>query len=133
MKKLILSFTVLNLILSSAAFSQSGWFTNSTTGGIIAIRPIEEPLPSAFSREQNYPNPFNPVTNIKFSLPKSSYTTLKVYDALGNSVITLLDGYKPAGNYVSDFDAGNLSSGIYFYNIFINGVLFGTKKLVLIK
>ena len=74
-------------------------------------------LPEHFSLEQNYPNPFNPSTKIKYSIPTSGFVTLKVYDVLGKEIATLVNGEKPAGSYEVEFNAANLSSGIYFYKL----------------
>ena len=81
---------------------------------------------------QNYPNPFNPTTTISYQLPKSGQVTIKVYDVLGNEVKTLVDEYKPAGEYSVNFDAGKLSSGVYLYRITSGGYT-SAKKMTLIK
>jgi len=81
---------------------------------------------------QNYPNPFNPSTNIKFDVPKSGVVNLKIYDMLGREVNTLVNGFRNAGTYEVNFNAGNISSGIYFYRLQYNGLVM-TKKLMLIK
>src|SRR4030095_426344 len=70
-------------------------------------------LPSAYKLEQNYPNPFNPVTNISYSIPKSGKVKLSVFDMLGREVAVLANDYKSAGSYSVEFDASNLSSGVY--------------------
>ena len=88
--------------------------------------------PEEFSLSQNYPNPFNPSTTISWQSPVGSYQTLKVFDVLGNEVATLVNEYKTAGSYSVTFDAGNLSSGIYYYTISA-GDFHQTKKLVLLK
>ena len=72
-------------------------------------------IPEAYSLKQNYPNPFNPVTKINYALPKSGLVTLKVYDVLGREVVSLVNENKPAGSYSVDFNASNLTSGVYFY------------------
>jgi len=64
---------------------------------------------------QNYPNPFNPTTTIEFSLPKSEFVSLRIYDALGRVVEDLFSGNLNSGNYKFDFDGKNISSGVYFY------------------
>ena len=88
--------------------------------------------PDNFLLYQNYPNPFNPSTKISWQLPVGSWQTLKIYDVLGNEVVTLVNEEKPAGNYEIIFDAKNLSSGVYFYQLktyeFIQ-----TKKMILMK
>ena len=88
--------------------------------------------PEDFSLSQNYPNPFNPSTIISWQSPVGSYQTLKVFDVLGNEVATLVNEYKTAGSYSVTFEAGNLSSGIYYYTISA-GDFHQTKKLVLLK
>jgi hypothetical protein len=89
-------------------------------------------IPSEFNLAQNYPNPFNPSTKISWQSPIGSWQTLKVYNVLGNEVATLVDEYKPAGNYEVEFDAAQLTSGIYFYKIQA-GSFVETKKMVLLR
>lgn len=74
-------------------------------------------IAESFSLGQNYPNPFNPVTTIKYSLKFDSYVTMKIYDVTGKLVSTIIDGNIEAGNRQVNFDAKNLASGVYFYNI----------------
>jgi len=104
-------------------------------------------LPSEFSLSQNYPNPFNPSTQINYSVPKNSFITLKVYNLLGELVMTLFEGFKQQGNYTAIFDANGLSSGIYIYRMMAenpesglpagkagSGQIFtDTKKTILLK
>ena len=85
-----------------------------------------------FKLEQNYPNPFNPSTEIRYSLSKSGYVTLKVYNVIGQEIKTLVDDYQTTGLHVINFRAKNLSSGIYFYSI-RSGNFFQLKKMVLLK
>ncbi len=74
--------------------------------------------PIEFYLYQNYPNPFNPATKIKYQVPNgASNTTLKVFDMLGNEVAVLVNGNRPAGTYEVNFDAAELPSGIYFYEL----------------
>jgi len=82
--------------------------------------------------EQNYPNPFNPTTNIRFSLISSNHVTLKVYNMLGQEMVTLVDEPKNSGTYEVNFDATNLPSGTYFYSISA-GSFTSVKKMMLIK
>ncbi len=86
----------------------------------------------SFNLEQNYPNPFNPETNITFSLDKSEYVTLKIYDLLGNEITTLIDKYIPAGNHQLSWNAKDNKSGIYFYRLqTLNKSI--TKKMIYLK
>jgi hypothetical protein len=88
--------------------------------------------PTKFSLEQNYPNPFNPTTTIKWQTPKDGWQTLKIIDVTGNEIATQVDGYKVAGNYEITFNAKNLASGIYYYQI-KSGEFIQTKKMILLK
>ncbi len=85
-----------------------------------------------FSLSQNYPNPFNPNTKIDFSIPKSDYVSLKIFDMLGREVSSLVNGQLAAGVYQVDFNSANLSSGLYFYSI-RSGDYSKVKKMVLNK
>jgi hypothetical protein len=85
-----------------------------------------------FQLYQNYPNPFNPSTIISYSLSNASNVTIKVFDILGNEVATLVNEFKPAGNYELEFNASRLTSGLYFYRI-ISGNYSNTKKMLILK
>ena len=87
---------------------------------------------SQYSLFQNFPNPFNPGTKISWQSPVSSHQSLKVYDILGNEVATLIDEYMAAGKYETEFNADQLSSGIYFYKL-TAGEFVSVKKMTLIK
>jgi hypothetical protein len=108
-------------------------FWEQTSSFITNVISVDEKiLPKEFYLYQNYPNPFNPSTKISWQSPVGSRQTLKVYDVLGNEVATLVDEYKPAGNYEVNFNAANLSSGIYLYTM-KTGSYTQTKKLILMK
>ena len=92
----------------------------------------ENIIPTVFSLEQNYPNPFNPITKIKYSIVKAGLVILKIYDVVGREVVVLVDEEKPVGTYEAEFNASNLSSGIYFYSISA-GSFHQTKKMILLK
>ncbi len=103
------------------------------TGVITAVREqAGATVPSEFGLEQNYPNPFNPTTQIGYSVPKSSYLTLKVYNLLGQHVATLFEGMQNAGRFTADFDGKSLSSGVYMYRLQSDNVSI-TKKFMLMK
>ena len=89
-------------------------------------------LPAVFKLEQNYPNPFNPVTQIKFSVPLSSNVKLIVTDILGREIAILINDELAAGNYNVNFDANNLSSGVYFYTLITDNFK-QSKKMILMK
>ena len=91
-----------------------------------------EIIPTTFSLSQNYPNPFNPSTTIKYDIPQTANVTLKVYDVLGNEITTLINENQTPGSYSVKFNAGNLSSGIYFYRI-DTGSFSQVKKFILMK
>ncbi len=88
--------------------------------------------PTKFLLEQNYPNPFNPSTVIKYAVPQAERVSLKIYNAIGAEVETLFEGYKIAGTYEENFNAGRLSSGVYFYKLQA-GEFSQTRKMLLIK
>ncbi len=79
-----------------------------------------------------YPNPFNPTTTISFSIPETGFTSLKVYDILGNEVANLVNEVKDAGIYNVQFDGSNLTSGVYIYQL-QTGEYTATKKIQMIK
>jgi hypothetical protein len=81
---------------------------------------------------QNYPNPFNPSTKINFTIVSDGFVELKIYNSIGEEIMTLINEYKTAGSYAIDFNAANLSSGVYFYKI-TSGSFTDIKKMTLIK
>ena len=97
--------------------------------GIINISSVAKD----FSLSQNYPNPFNPATQINFTVGKESNITIKVYDILGNEASVIVNKNLKQGQYKADFNASGLSSGVYFYSLFSNGVRLFTRKMLLIK
>jgi hypothetical protein len=89
-------------------------------------------IPNDFHLAQNYPNPFNPSTTIRWHSPKSCWQTLKIFDVLGNEISTIVNEYKPAGEYEVDYNAANLISGVYFYQLKA-GDFTATRKMILLK
>lgn len=91
-----------------------------------------QPVLKSFLLQQNYPNPFNPSTTIRFVLPRSATVQLGVFNLSGQLVATLADGYFSAGEYAIDFDARNLSSGLYFYRLQTDDFS-QTRKMLFVK
>ncbi|MEJ2617877.1 MAG: T9SS type A sorting domain-containing protein, partial [Ignavibacteriaceae bacterium] len=99
---------------------------------------MESSIPKEFKLEQNYPNPFNPTTVIKYSIPKTSNVEIKVYNALGQLVSTLVNNIEEPGIYEKVWDGRRYASGVYFYIMNVsadNGssLLHFTKKMILVK
>ena len=115
MKKSLLLIPYI-LLLSSFVFAQN----NDTS------------IPNYFSLKQNYPNPFNPTTVISWQLFADSKINIKVFNVLGSEIATIVDEELPAGNYDVQFDASNLTSGIYFYKLSANQFS-ETKKMTLVR
>lgn len=102
----------------------------------IGVNHLSNEIPSNFNLRQNYPNPFNPSTKIIYDLPFNSKVTLKVFDALGKEITTIVNETQNAGSYAAEFNGMNLSSGIYFYSIKAEGgrnSFAKTMKMVLVK
>jgi hypothetical protein len=85
-----------------------------------------------FDLMQNYPNPFNPITTIRYGLPVRAHVTLAVFNTLGQSVATLVNGEVDAGYHEVTFDAAGLASGVYFYRMQA-GSFTDTKRLLLVR
>ena len=96
------------------------------------VEDTKSTIPDQFMLKQNYPNPFNPSTTIEFSLPRRANIQLDVYNVLGKKVANLADGNYASGNYSIVFDAKNLPSGIYFYQLKTDNYN-EVKKMELIK
>jgi hypothetical protein len=91
-----------------------------------------ESLPEKFDLKQCYPNPFNPSTTISFNLPTKSFVSLKVFDLTGREVATIVSEEMSAGSYSKQWNAANMSSGVYFYRL-QTGSISITKKLIFLK
>ncbi len=92
----------------------------------------ENEIPVTFQLSQNYPNPFNPATVITYSLPKTGFVSLKVYNATGEEVATLVNDYQNAANYKVTFNAYGLASGVYIYTLTSGNYSF-SRKMILLK
>jgi hypothetical protein len=120
---------------SALAYAGSGptnVYFNQENLPAVGITPIGNKVPDKFELLQNYPNPFNPNTTINFKIPSSEYVILKVYDVLGREAATLVNENLKAGEYNVNFNAMNLTSGLYFYKLSA-GTISDVKKMLLIK
>jgi hypothetical protein len=95
-----------------------------------SVNPL--PVPVRFELSDNYPNPFNPTTVIRYAIPEYGMVTLRIYDALGREVETLVNGYQTAGRYEVTVDGSHLPSGVYFYRLLSRGLAM-TRKMSLVK
>ncbi len=86
-----------------------------------------------FFLSQNYPNPFNPLTTISYSIPKTNFVTLKIYDMLGREIQTLINEVQEPDKYSINFDASKLSSGVYFYKLRVGTIFEKTNKMLFMK
>jgi hypothetical protein len=93
---------------------------------------VDNLAPNGFVLEQNYPNPFNPLTHIKYAIAGKQFVSIKVYDVIGNEIATLVNEEKPAGTYEVEFNATNISAGVYYYSLVTEGFV-QTKKMILLK
>jgi len=107
------------------------YYKRNPTGNV-GIQNIGTEIPTSFSLEQNYPNPFNPSTKIRFSIPNSGFTTIKIFNILGKEISTLVNESLQPGTYETIFDGSGLNSGVYFYKFTTDGFS-ETKRMLLIK
>jgi hypothetical protein len=99
-----------------------------------AVTPsMEHAVVTEYALHQNFPNPFNPTTSIRFDLVDDNFVSLKVYNANGQEVGTVVNGNRHAGVNIVNFDATNLTSGLYFYTVKVGNVYSATKKMLLVK
>jgi hypothetical protein len=115
------------------AVGSNGTILRTTNGGITFIgNDNNKTIPKEFVLAQNYPNPFNPTTTINYSIPKAGQVKLTIYNTIGSKVATVVNEYKPAGNYSVKFIVSNLASGIYLYKL-ESGNYSAAKKFILLK
>lgn len=117
--------------------SSNTFFFGTSSGGLYEVDIITDVRTHPtkkydFYLSQNYPNPFNPTTTIEYSVPFPNIVQLKLYNMLGQQIKIILNEYKQAGYYKINFDASNLSSGIYFYKLTV-GERSKTKKMLVVK
>ncbi|HAX49162.1 MAG TPA: T9SS type A sorting domain-containing protein [Ignavibacteria bacterium] len=108
------------------------WGLQINNSPLVGVQSVSSEIPVQYELSQNYPNPFNPVTNIRFSIPKEGFVTLKVFDITGREVRTLINEDLGAGKYNIDFSGADLASGVYFYRM-ETGSFSEVKKMILVK
>ena len=114
------------------AGTQSGAWRLPLASVITSVNDITIHLPTDYVLSQNYPNPFNPSTTISFTLPLRSFVSLKVFDLLGRGVATIVSEELLAGTHLRQWNAADMSSGVYFYRLQA-GSFAQTKKLILLR
>jgi hypothetical protein len=124
----ILTYSPVNEDKSWADVSR--WFV-TWIGNLTSVED-EEVLPVEFALDQNYPNPFNPSTLIRYSLKEDSFVSLKIYNVVGQEVASMVNRNQKAGRYELSFNASNLASGVYIYQISA-GSFISSKKMMLLK
>jgi len=133
-------------VVSNCAPLKSLYFSDSNNGWAVGecgtvnkygittlVENKQNDSPINFELKQNYPNPFNPVTRILYSLSSEQYITLKVYNAEGKEVASLVDSRKKPGNHEVQFDGRDLSTGIYFYQLKTENGISQVRKMTFIK
>ncbi|MCR4417754.1 MAG: T9SS type A sorting domain-containing protein, partial [Ignavibacteria bacterium] len=121
-----------NYLWYNVSFGQDiGWMVAEYLD-LLTGTEITDLVPKEFELFQNFPNPFNNITRIRWSSPIASHQSLKIYDILGNEIVTLIDEYREKGIYEIEFDASNMTSGIYYYSLRI-GNFAKTKKMIVLK
>jgi hypothetical protein len=124
-------------LTSDASATADGWYVDNIrvlgySSSPTGVKADENKLPSSFALHQNFPNPFNPSTQISFAVPVEAQVQLEIYNVLGERVATLVNETRPAGFYTEQFDARNLTSGVYFYRLHSGGFV-QTRKLLLLR
>jgi endo-1,4-beta-xylanase len=114
--------------LATGEYSSVAYFV---TGNILAVAEAGT-VPNTYALSQNYPNPFNPSTQIEYSMPKSGYVSLKIFNVLGKEVATLFSGVQQIGTHRVAFDGSGLASGVYLYRLQASGFV-DTKRMILMK
>jgi hypothetical protein len=110
----------------------SGVWRRPLSEMITSVDRLSSDIPAYFSLSKNYPNPFNPSTTIEFSVPQTGFVSLKIFNALGKVVSTLVDEELQPGSYWTKWDASGLAGGVYFYRLEA-GVFSEMKKLIVMR
>lgn len=120
-------------LLTGWCVGDSGRILKTTTGGLTyAMNSISE-IPNNYYVSQNYPNPFNPSTRIVYKCILRGHVLLKIFDMLGNDVAILVNEDKLPGAYEVVFDGSSFPSGLYFYELQVDGTVIDTKRMILLK
>ena len=119
---------------SNGSLSSFGWLIDDIVLSpvLTSVLTAERPLPEQYNLEQNYPNPFNPSTRINYAVKDFGVVQIKVYDLLGKEISTLVNEAKNPGLYSVNFNASQLGSGVYFYQLTVNNFSM-MRKMQLIK
>ncbi len=128
-------FSTGNSVNFTGGTSGDSWnFGNSKVIVLKAVTGIagNNEIASGYSLSQNFPNPFNPATKLNYTVARTGLVNLSVYDSRGNMVKNLVNETRNAGSYSVEFNGSNLSSGVYYYKISVNGFS-ETKKMMLVK
>ncbi len=123
---------LMNSTYAFAVMDSGGVFRRNLSNIVTGISDNKIESPVSFNLNQNFPNPFNPTTTINFQIPSASKVSLKIYDVLGREVALLVNEYKTAGKYSVNFNANNLPSGVYLYNLQAENYV-EPKKMILLK
>jgi hypothetical protein len=126
----ILKIVIAGGITTGPALTAQTWVYVDTM--TVGVETVNNNIPEEYVLKQNYPNPFNPRTTIQFSIPAEGFVTLYVFNALGETVSTLVSENLNAGTYKYDWNAVELPSGIYFYRLNANEYTV-SKKMILLK
>jgi hypothetical protein len=116
----------------AATYGRSFWIREAGGDDPVGFNNNNIEIPAKYRLNQNYPNPFNPVTVIRYGIPVNSFVTLKIYDAIGREVETLVKGKFNAGFHQAEWNASNYPSGVYYYRL-VAGEYSETKKMALVK
>lgn len=120
---------LLRTIVVSANFQYFGLYDPDL---LVGVNPVQSSVASEYKLYTNYPNPFNPETNIRYSIPKRDFVSIKVYNSIGKEVSSFVNKIQEAGVYEVKFNGADLSSGVYYYKLTTNGFT-DTQKMILIK
>jgi len=127
-------YTNQNIESITVTATEQVWGNTSSFARLDIVTDVADELkmPTDYSLKQNYPNPFNPSTRISFSIPNEEFVSLKIFNSIGEEVKELVNETRSAGNYIIDFNASDLTSGVYFYKLRTNSFI-EVKKMILIR